>query len=90
MLHTGLRNAYDQNERADLYEFYVTQALENPYLVGTHWYQLNDQANTGRKDGENYQIGFLDLCDNPHLETISASRRIGNQLYQLRAGSRSP
>jgi len=88
MLHTGLRSAYDQSERAVVYEFYLKQALENPFLVGTHWYQLNDQAVTGRRDGENYQIGFLDICDNPYPEIIGASRSIGSQLYPLRAGRR--
>ena len=86
MLHTGLRNAYDQNERAVLYEFYVRQALENPFLVGTHWFKFADQANTGRRDGENYQIGFVDICNNPQAEIVAASRRIGSQLYPLRYG----
>jgi hypothetical protein len=85
MLHTGLRSAYDQQERADLYEFYLKQALANPYLVGTHWFQLNDQAVTGRRDGENYQIGFLDYCDNPYLEMVRASRSVGGRLYRLRS-----
>jgi len=89
MLHTGLRSAYDQNERAVLYEFYVKQALENPFLVGAHWFQFNDQVATGRRDGENYQIGFLDICDSPYPEIIGASRRVGNQLYQFRSGSTS-
>lgn len=84
MLHTGLRSAYDQEERAVLYEFYLKQALENPFLVGTHWFQLNDQAVTGRRDGENYQIGFLDFCDNPYVEMVEASRSVGRQMYKLR------
>jgi hypothetical protein len=86
MLHTGLRSTYDQAERAEQYRFYVEQALENPYLVGTHWFQMNDQVTTGRRDGENYQIGFLDICDNPYPETIEASRAVGKQLYRFRAG----
>jgi hypothetical protein len=86
MLHTGLRSAYDQDERATLYEFYVKQALANPYLVGTHWFQLNDQPVTGRRDGENYQIGFLSYCDIPYPEMIGASRSVGGNLYQLRLG----
>jgi hypothetical protein len=39
---------------------------------------------TGRADGENYQIGFLDTCDTPYAKTIAASREIGQGLYQLR------
>ena len=88
MLHTGLRSAYDQNERAVFYEFYLKQALENPFLVGTHWFQFSDQVATGRRDGENYQIGFVDICDNPYPEIIGASRSVGSQLYQLRWRSR--
>ena len=41
-------------------------ALDNPLIVGTHWFQFGDQATTGRGDGENYQIGFLDVCDTPY------------------------
>jgi hypothetical protein len=86
MLHPGLVSAYDQKERAVLYEHYVKQALQNPFIIGTHWFLLNDEPTTGRRDGENYQIGFLDVCDNPYPEIIAASRSIGSQLYQLRSG----
>jgi len=27
--------------------------------------RARDQATTGRGDGENYQIGFTDICDRP-------------------------
>jgi hypothetical protein len=27
-------------------------------------------------DGENYQIGFLDICDTPYWETIAAVRDV--------------
>jgi hypothetical protein len=86
LLHTGLVTAYDQKERADIYEFYVKEALRNPCIIGTHWFELNDEPTTGRKDGENYQIGFLDICDNPYPEIIGASRAVGKQLYRIRAG----
>ncbi len=84
MLHPGLASAYDQKERAALYEFYVRQALNNPFIVGTHWFLLNDEPTIGRRDGENYQIGFLDVCDNPYVEIIGASRSIGSKMYGLR------
>ena len=48
------------------------------------WFQYSDQAFTGRGDGENYQIGFIDICDNPYPEIIGAARKIGYHLYQTR------
>ena len=86
MLHPGLLFADDQKQRAAFYEYYVKQALQNPSIVGTHWYLLNDEPATGRRDGENYQIGFLDVCDNPYNEMVEATRAVGRQLYELRAG----
>ena len=86
MFHTGLQPVKDQNERAAMYESYVRGALRNPQIVGTHWFQYGSQATTGRGDGENYQIGFLDLCDTPYAETIAACRRVGYEMYSVRAG----
>jgi hypothetical protein len=84
MLHTGLRSVQNQEQRGRAYVEYIKAALENPYLVGAHWFQYGEQAVTGRGDGENYQIGFLDVCDSPYQETIDASRKIGYQMYEVR------
>jgi hypothetical protein len=53
-------------------------------IVGAHWFQLYDEPTTGRGDGENYQIGFLDVCDQPYPETIAASREVGYHIYEIR------
>ncbi|MCY2991765.1 MAG: beta-galactosidase [Planctomycetota bacterium] len=84
MFHTGLRPTASQQARADAYRNYVTGAVRNPLLVGTHWFQYSDQATTGRGDGENYQIGLVDICDNPYPETIQTVREVGQQMYKLR------
>jgi len=87
MFHTGLRPTANQQERAAAYERYVRSAVEHPNIVGTHWFQYGDQATTGRGgDGENYQIGLVDVCDTPYPETIEAVRRIGRVMYDLRMG----
>jgi hypothetical protein len=52
--------------------------------VGTHWFQFSDQPFTGRFDGENYQIGFVDVCDTPNPEIISAARDVGAKMYSAR------
>ena len=85
MFHTGLVPTASQQERASAYQEYVRSALKNPLLVGTHWFQYGDQATTGRGDGENYQIGFVDICDTPYPETIQACREVGYGLYPCRA-----
>jgi hypothetical protein len=85
--HTGLRSVANQQQRAEAYYQYVKGALENPQIVGTHWFQYSDQAFTGRFDGENYQIGFIDICDNPYPEIVAAARKIGYHMYKLRSES---
>ncbi len=84
MFHTGLRKTANQQDRADKYKSYEQGALRNPYIVGTHWFQYKDQATTGRGDGENYQIGFIDICDKPYPETIKACREVGHIMYEYR------
>lgn len=84
MFHTGLVVTADQNERAAAYKTYVRSALKNPCIIGTHWFQFGDQATTGRGDGENFQIGFLDVCDTPYAETIQACREVGRDMYLYR------
>lgn len=87
MFHTGLRAAASQQDRAGKYAAYVRGALRNPYIVGTHWFQYKDQATTGRGDGENYQIGFIDICDRPHPEIVTAAREVGYPMYEYRLGN---
>lgn len=84
MFHTGLKPTDSQQARAAAYRDYVQGALKNPMWVGAHWFQYGDQAATGRGDGENYQIGFVDVCDTPYAETIEAAREIGRTMYSLR------
>ena len=84
LFHTGLCPCKDQNARAQAYEDYVKSALSNPWIVGAHWFEYQDEAVTGRFDGENYQIGLVDVCDRPYEETIQAVRRVGYNLYQIR------
>ncbi len=84
MFHPGLVPTADQNDRAVAYRRYIREALANPAVVGAHWFQFTDQPTTGRADGENYQIGLVDNCDRPYNELISAVRRMGATMYELR------
>jgi hypothetical protein len=84
LFHTGLRTVSNQKQRALIYTSYINQAIESPMFVGAHWFQYSDQPVTGRFDGENYQIGFINICDRPYPEMVSATRKIGTYLYTYR------
>lgn len=86
LFHAGLKPTRDQADRALKYSNYLKGALRHPLIVGAHWFQYQDQPTTGRGDGENYQIGFVDICDRPYPEIVQASRAIGEHLYDTRAG----
>ncbi len=91
LFHPGLRPAANQAHRAKLFLSYVEGALRNPFIVGAHWFKYQDEPTTGRFDGENFQIGFIDTCDTPYPEMVQAARAVGQKLYPLRAGpAKSP
>jgi len=85
MFHTGLVACASQAERAAAYKDYLRGALAHPQFVGTHWFKYQDQPATGRPlDEENYQIGFVDVCDTPYPETVAACREVASDMYKFR------
>lgn len=84
MFHASLVDVESQNKRGDAYYTYVKSALEHPNIIGVHWHQFSDQATTGRFDGEDFQVGFTDVCDQPYYETIEGIRKVGYNMYQIR------
>ena len=88
LFHTGLVATRNQDERAQCYRDFVNACLDHPRFVGTHWFQWQDQALTGRFDGENYQIGFLNVADVPYPELVQAARDVAHTMYRRRYTSK--
>jgi hypothetical protein len=88
MFHPGLVSTEDQAHRGEAYRDYVRSVLHHPQFVGCHWFKYMDEATTGRGDGENYQIGFLDIADTPYTETTDAARQVGSEMYPYRAAAK--
>lgn len=86
LFHASLIPVADQEARGRAYAAYVASALRHPNFVGVHWHQFGDQPTTGRFDGENFQNGFVDVCDTPYPETIAGIREVGTTLYEIRSG----
>ena len=86
MFSAGLCPVGDQCERGRNYRRVVEGALRHSLFVGSHWFQYRDQPLVGRGDGENYQIGFVDVCDRPYRKLTEAARAIGETMYATRYG----
>jgi hypothetical protein len=82
--HVGIKKAKDQAERGEMYKSYIQGALRHPNIVGAHWFQYLDEPNTGRFDGENYNVGFIDVCDNPYPELIEKVKETTYSMYEYR------
>jgi hypothetical protein len=87
---TGLRGVESQSDRGVAYRRYVERGALNPNLVGIHYFTLNDQALLGRFDGENYQIGFVDVCHTPYRELVEQAITAHERMYDVRSGHVDP
>lgn len=86
----GLRLVASQADRARAFRCYQENAASQPWCVGTHYFTLYDQSALGRHDGENYQIGFVDVCHRPYDPLCAASRASSGRLYDVAAGLAAP
>jgi hypothetical protein len=85
MFHPGLVEVESQEARGEAYKSYVRSVLEHSQLVGCHWFKYRDEPTTGRTwDDENYQVGLVDVCDTPYVETIEAIREVAADMYEYR------
>ena len=85
MFHPGLVAAATQPRRARMYRDFVLACLDDPRIVGAHWFQWRDQPLTGRADGENYSIGLVSIADVPYVELVGAVRKAAREMYQRRS-----
>jgi hypothetical protein len=89
-LAPGLAQVANQNERGVAYSYYVENVAAHPAVIGTHWFQWLDQPNTGRNDGENYNIGFVDVADRPYKDFIAGVKATHMRLFDIHSGNVPP
>ena len=72
----GVAEVYKEEERGPAYARFLTKALEEPQIVGVHWFQYLDQPVTGRLlDGENGHLGLVAITDRPWDGFVKAVRK---------------
>ncbi len=84
---TGLMHVRTQADRAKAYRVYVEDAAAGPYCVGAHWFTMYDESALGRFDGENYNIGFLDICQRAYEEMGRAAVASHERIYEVASGA---
>ena len=87
---TGIQGVASQTDRARAYAYYVELGFARPEVVGLHYFQWMDQPINGRFDGENYNIGFMDIGYRPYPELMEGARATHERIYSIAAGKLTP
>jgi hypothetical protein len=88
LLATGIKGVVSQEERGKAFKYYLENAAASEYGVGVHYFTLGDQSVLGRFDGENYQIGLVDVCERPYEEFIKGIIETSHEFYEVADGRR--
>ena len=72
---TGIGAVRSQADRGKAFRVYTEDAASKPWCIGVHYFTLYDQSALGRSDGEDYNIGFLDVCNKPYEPLAAAALR---------------
>jgi hypothetical protein len=68
----------------------MEQAAALPCFLGAHWFCWRDEPVLGRMDGENYNIGFVDVTDRPYPELVAAAKATHKRLLDVHSGKTPP
>ena len=79
-----------QQERGVAYSYYTERAYAHPGLIGSAYFQWCDQDLTGRRDGENYNCGMVDVTDRPYKYQVEAVMETSKRLFDIHTGKLSP
>jgi len=87
---SGIGHVPNQAARGQAYRVYVEDAASQPWCVGVHYFTLYDESALGRFDGENWNIGFVDVCNRPYAPLAAAARATHERLYPVALGELAP
>ena len=80
----------ESGSRRDFMLKWLKEGVNNPALVGAHFFQFSDQPISGRSDGEALLRGFIDVTDTPHFDLVQVNREVGYRLYEIRSSGKFP
>lgn len=82
--NTGhLMTVATQNERAAGLANAIRAFAGFPNVVGAHWFQYYDEPTGGRDDGEDFNMGLVDIANRPYEEVTKAFAGVNGQLENI-------
>lgn len=73
-----------QVERALGFKTTADSLARKPYVVGADWFQYYDEPQNGRADGENYNMGLVDIDNRPYTQiTQAAAKLFPNNIHSM-------
>lgn len=85
----GLVQVANQDERAKAFRFFAENGFSHPALIGIAWFQYTDQGQMGRRDGERYNIGLVDVTDIPY-KIVDGIKTASENVYRVHSGLQEP
>lgn len=85
----GLVQVANQAERAIAFRYFAENGFSHPALIGIAWFQYTDQGQMGRRDGERYNIGLVDVTDIPY-KIVNGIKAASENIYRVHSGLQEP
>jgi len=77
--------------RGAKYRYLVENFAANPNVVGFGWFQcLDNFPDFSTGGGENYNLGLVNICDQPYGDLIDEMRKANRRVYDIRSGKAEP
>lgn len=89
-LGESLVRVTSQKDRGRAFRAYAETGFSHPALIGVSWFTWVDQPLFGRRDGENYNIGLVDITNRPYEWMVEAIQETSRNCYEVHAGKKKP
>jgi len=73
---SGFPTVKTQKDRVKSFSNQLNAIRQHPFVVGAHWFQYYDEGMHGREDGENYNMGLVDIYDKPYTLLVKECSRL--------------
>jgi hypothetical protein len=84
----GSTNMSSIKGRGLAFEDFVEGQVAHPLFVGSGWFSYYDQAVTGRRDNENFNIGLVNQQDQPYTEMVQIMKTVNAGLEAIHENGR--